>query len=244
MKDNSYLWNDVKPRYVDGARWSGYGIINKFEITLGDYNPRGWMPGIPDKIIQDFSNHGDMILDQFVGGGTTLMEAVLLQRHAIGCDINDAGTHLSRELVRLTLEAEGIYVRKRDARRLSGIGDESIDLICTQPPYLDVVKFSTGIKGDMSLMSQDEYMASMSRVAFESYRVLKKGRYCVIMIGDIMKNNCIVPLGVSTSNSFVNAGFKLKSVTINRKQARCDDLFEADPYCIVPREYLMIFNKK
>lgn len=38
--------------------------------------------------IEEFSKPGDIILDPFMGGGTTLVEAMALGRHAIGTDIN------------------------------------------------------------------------------------------------------------------------------------------------------------
>ncbi len=38
--------------------------------------------------IEEFSKPGDIILDPFMGGGTTLVEAMIAGRHAIGTDIN------------------------------------------------------------------------------------------------------------------------------------------------------------
>lgn len=242
MENNSAMWKGVIPEYIDGAAWSGYNGKNPWEISDGDYRPAGWVPRIPSEIIGSFSRRDDMVLDQFVGGGTTLMEALTLHRKAIGCDINGTATYISRELIRLTLEAENIYIRKKDARKLYGIADESVDLICTQPPYLDGVKFSKTIKEDMSLMTLDDFFLSMDRAAKESFRVLKRGRYCVIMIGDIKSQNCIVPLGIGTANSFMKAGFELKEVIINRKGTALGDRDTHGIY-LVPREYLMVFIK-
>lgn len=235
-------WRDINPVYVEGKKWSIYDFDERFEATRGDYRSRGWLPRVPGKIISDFSNEGDMVLDQFVGGGITLLEALELNRKAIGCDINDDATYLSRELIRMTLEAKNIYVRKRDARKLYGIDSNSIDLICTQPPYHDYERFSAGLKGDMSLMPLDEYMKAMEAVARESYRVLKKGRYCVIMMGDIRKQGCIIPLGPGVANAFVSSGFKLKSVIINKRQLSEKELKDNTSPAVL-REYLMLFNK-
>lgn len=70
-----------------------------------------------------------MILDQFVGGGTTLIEAIIHNRKAIGCDINSDATYLSKEITKLTLECVRKKTYIKDARRLYGTDDESIDLI-------------------------------------------------------------------------------------------------------------------
>ena len=47
-----------------------------------------WSPYIPRNIILRYSQEGDLILDQFAGGGTTLVEAKLLNRNIIGVDVN------------------------------------------------------------------------------------------------------------------------------------------------------------
>jgi hypothetical protein len=45
--------------------------------------------------IQAFTAPGDMVLDPFVGGGTTLVEALALGRHSIGVDISTLATFIS-----------------------------------------------------------------------------------------------------------------------------------------------------
>ena len=47
-----------------------------------------WSPYIPRNVILRYSQEGDLILDQFAGGGTTLVEAKLLNRSIIGVDVN------------------------------------------------------------------------------------------------------------------------------------------------------------
>ncbi|MGI5880364.1 MAG: TRM11 family SAM-dependent methyltransferase [Syntrophomonadaceae bacterium] len=60
-------------------------------------NYRGnWSPYIPRNIIQRYSAEGDVVLDQFVGSGTTLVETRLLKRRGIGIDINPSALDLAR----------------------------------------------------------------------------------------------------------------------------------------------------
>ena len=84
------------------------------------------------------------MLDQFAGGGTTLVEAKLLNRDIIGVDINDVALERCREKIDFDYEpATGkVYIKKGDARNLEFIPDESIDLICTHPPYANIIKYS------------------------------------------------------------------------------------------------------
>ena len=63
--------------------------------TLHPY-PARFIPQIPRRAILEFSNPGDMVLDPFSGGGTTVLEAILACRNAIGVD-NNAVAHLIAE---------------------------------------------------------------------------------------------------------------------------------------------------
>lgn len=67
-----------------------------------------------------YSNEGDLVLDQFAGGGTTLVETKLLNRDIIGVDVNDEALNRCKEKVNFEHEgANGkVFIRKGDARDL------------------------------------------------------------------------------------------------------------------------------
>ena len=45
-------------------------------------------PQLPRFFIEQLTSEGDTVLDPFMGRGTTLVEAILMNRFAVGCDIN------------------------------------------------------------------------------------------------------------------------------------------------------------
>ncbi|MFZ0511534.1 MAG: DNA methyltransferase [Candidatus Nitrosopolaris sp.] len=55
-----------------------------------------YIPQIPNRLISTFSEKNDVILDNFVGSGTTLVESKVLGRHAIGIDINPLACLISK----------------------------------------------------------------------------------------------------------------------------------------------------
>ena len=153
-----------------------------------------WSPYIPRNIILRYSGEGDLVLDQFAGGGTTLVEAKLLNRDIIGVDVNDAALRRCREKTAFDIEsAKGkVYIKKGDARNLDFIPDDSIDLICTHPPYADIIKYSDDIDGDLSHLKYKEFLATIEKVANECYRVqgdesLKIDDICVYNIRSAKK---------------------------------------------------------
>ena len=56
-----------------------------------------WSPYVPRNLILRYSNPGDWILDQFMGSGTTMVEAKLLNRNAYGIDINSHAVSIAKE---------------------------------------------------------------------------------------------------------------------------------------------------
>lgn len=61
------------------------------------YNyPARFSPLFAREAIKIFTNPGDLILDPFMGGGTTLVEANLAERHAIGFDISSLAYFISK----------------------------------------------------------------------------------------------------------------------------------------------------
>jgi len=59
----------------------------RFSHGLHKY-PAKFFPELPRWLIQKYSKPGDVILDPFMGSGTTNVEAMLLSRHSVGIDID------------------------------------------------------------------------------------------------------------------------------------------------------------
>lgn len=221
----------------------------------GDYRGN-WSPYIPRNIILKYSKPGDVVLDYFVGGGTTAIEAKLLGRRCIALDINPSAVALTRRNLAFTPPMVSLFetecyepeVRVGDARHLDGIEDESIDLICAHPPYAGIIKYSTGIEGDLSDLDVPEFLNAMRRVAEESYRVLKPGGICAILIGDARRARRVVPIGFETIRTFLDAGFQLKELVIKR-QHNCKTTgfwyhrSIAHNFLLLAHEYLPVFEK-
>lgn len=183
----------------------------------GNY-PGNWSPYVPRNLILKYSEEGDLILDQFVGGGTTLIEAKLLNRNCIGVDVNIKSLERCQEKTDFEYSNSGsVYLRHRDARDLDFIPNEGIDFICTHPPYADIIKYSRDNVHDLSLLSYRDFILELTAVAKEAFRVLKFGKYCAVLIGDIRKKGMIIPLGFHTIQAFCSSGFSLKEVIIKEQ---------------------------
>ena len=198
-------------------------------------------------LILRYSNPGEWVLDQFMGSGTTLVEAKLLNRHAVGIDINPQSVSISETNLQFQCETSSkIFTRNGNATDLHFIKDSRIDFICTHPPYANIIKYSKGIEGDISLHGVESFLNEMNKVANEAYRVLKKGKMCAVMIGDVRKYGKVIPLGFRMMECFLRAGFTNKEIIIKEQHnCRYTDYWEKqnNNFLILAHEYIFVFQK-
>ena len=193
-----------------------------------------------------------MLLDQFSGGGTTLVEAKLLNRNIIGVDVNDTALDRCREKTSFIHEgASGnVEIRKGDARRLDFIPDGSIDLICTHPPYADIIHYSENmeIPEDLSNFAVNDFVREMKQVASECYRVLKKGKFCAVLMGDTRQKGHIIPMSFEVMKVFESAGFRTKEIIIKEQHnCKATGYWKTNSvkynFLLIAHEYLFVFKK-
>ena len=217
------------------------------------HNPQyrgNWPPQVARNIIELYSSPGDIVLDPMVGGGTTPVECKLLERNSISVDINPDAARIT--LDRLDFDASSsdtnhqVYVG--DVRNLDLLEDESIDLIATHPPYVNIIHYAPLVRGDLSGISDYKLFFKEFRKAIsEMFRVLKPGRYCAVMIGDTHSSSHFVPFSTHMMLDFLATGFILKEDII-KKEWNCEsDRYlnkygDAD-FLLTMHEHIFVFRK-
>ncbi|MDG6929827.1 MAG: hypothetical protein JRN10_01065 [Nitrososphaerota archaeon] len=259
------------------------GSINKWEpvdfklerTTVWDFHKRGnwavhdskyrgnWPPQIPRNLILKYTTKDDIVVDPFVGGGTTLIESWLLGRRSIGIDINPIAIRISKgkvqqmykhnstSLVDDDLQKKPMVI-KGDSRKLetilqqNGIEKGAIGLFCVHPPYMDSLKYSNR-DGDLSLYSNEtDFLIHLEEIAAQIIRLLKNGGICAVLIGDVRKHGKFIPLGVDTLKLFQKSGLDLLDVIIKIQRHDFSTEFYLNNKQIsyaLAHEYLLIFKK-
>ncbi len=227
-----------------------WSFPNRGNWATHDAKYRGnWSPYIPRNLILRYSSEGDLVLDQFIGGGTTLVEAKLLNRNIIGVDVNPTALERCREKINFEWVGENkVYIKQGDARNLDFIPDASVDFICTHPPYADIIHYSDGIDGDLSNLGVKDFLVQMETVASECFRVLKSGKFCAILMGDTRKKGHVIPMSFDVMKIFENASFKLKEIIIKEQHnCKATGFWKTNSlkynFLLLAHEYLFIFKK-
>jgi DNA modification methylase len=224
----------------------------------GEYRGN-FSPYIPRNIILRYSCAAELVLDMFCGAGTTAIEAKLLGRRCVASDINKKAIELARDNLNFEINLLPFPEEQRkryfepellvkDARDLSWLANDSVDLICTHPPYANIIQYTDNKTEDLSFLDVGEFLEEMKKVAKECFRVLKPGRQCALLIGDTRRKKHVVPLGFWVINVFLEAGFYLRELIIKR-QHNCKTTgfwYEKsikNNFLLLAHEYLPVFEK-
>src|SRR6266852_1394429 len=83
MNINSHLRSRL--RNID---WDFPGSLSESPFSAIHWHPARFASQVPASLIGLLSQPGDLVLDPFMGSGTTLVEAQRLGRRSIGIDLN------------------------------------------------------------------------------------------------------------------------------------------------------------
>ena len=230
----------VKVNDLDPAKWREYEREGLQFFSIWDTperDPFGWTVksihgncpvDIPRQCIWRFSRKGEVVLDPFVGSGTTLVACARMRRIGIGIEINPNIAKIAMENLSYTTMDEELneWLRKQrvivgDARDLKSLGieDESIDLVFAHPPYWNLIDYGAEygrVEGDLSVApTLEDFLRGMEECLKEIKRVLKPGRFLCILIGDaFLKGGKVVPLDYYITDLALKLGFEFYSKVI------------------------------
>lgn len=219
----------------------------KWATHKGDYRGN-CSPQVPRNLILKYTKENDIVLDPFCGSGTTMIECKLLNRKGIGIDVNIEALKLAKR--RLDFNYKTVYepklIKASSTNLQKIIPDDKIDFIFAHPPYADIIKYSKDIVEDISRLNLREFLNQMNLFSKECFRVLKKGKFCSILIGDIRKNKNVIPLGFYIMNIFIQTGFTLKEIII-KEQHNCTmtDYWKNNniDFYLLAHEYVFVLKK-
>lgn len=260
---------------LDGQTWTKYSIsiwsdIKKTpdEVALG--HPAIFPVELPRRLLRCFTSSEDnVVLDPFVGLGSTILAAEELGKTGIGLDIypnfiQKAEQRLAQ--LRLPGSETQLLTNPRghfyclDARNLTRVVPiNSVDIVITSPPYWDIHlqertadRKATRPYGDSQadlgrIRNYQEFLETL-RDAFEPvYRVLKPGKYCIVVVMDIRKKNKLYPFHSDMVSVMRDIGFLYDDLIIWDRRHEYSNMRPLGyPYRFrinKAHEYILIFQK-
>lgn len=100
----------------------------------------------------------------------------------------------------------------------------------------------------MSLLKVKDFLEEMKKVAAESYRVLKKDKFCAVLMGDTRQKGHMITMSFDVMRIFEKAGFKLKELIIKEQHnCKATGYWKKNSvkynFLLIAHEYLFIFKK-
>jgi DNA modification methylase len=191
------------------------------------------------RCIELFSHQGELIVDPFMGSGTTLVAARDVSRNAVGFDIHPDYIALTQERLRqdsLFTNTQQIPVLD-DARHIKRyFEEESIACLVTSPPYANLLnrerlnKSRRGVERkneqykkveqysqqpeDLGILDLDAYSKAMAEIFADMLPLLKKKGHCVINVPDMWWENKRITIHVSVIEALRSVGYELRNTII------------------------------
>jgi len=177
---------------------------------------------VPRNAILRFTRPYELVLDPFVGYGTTLVECLRLGRHGIGVEVEPKVAEVARRRVAEEPNPYGVKAevivddsRKVDFKKvLEERGFRVADLVIAHPPYHDIIKYGGSPANLCNAPSVREFLRGYGEVLDNVLKVLKPRGYYVLVIGDKYEDGEWVPLGFYTMSETLRRGLKLKAICV------------------------------
>jgi DNA modification methylase len=143
-------------------------------------------------VIGHASEPGDLVLDPFVGYGTTVAVAERMGRRGIGIELIQE--HF--EIARRRCAGRGRLIHG-DARELSRLVKEPVGLVLTSPPYMAAVDHPenplTGYATDDA--DYDGYLRALGEIFGQAAGLLRPGGQLVVNVGNVIgTDGTVTPL--------------------------------------------------
>jgi hypothetical protein len=193
-------------------RWKEYTTIKTDSLWIiekrdnsGAHSGGYWgnfVPQIPQQFIARYTKKGDWILDPFLGSGTTLIECKKMGRNGIGIELlSEVAERATKSIQTETNKYEtntkvlvGDCTNYDFKSELANLGIESVQLLMMHPPYWDIIKFSQDERDLSNSKTLNIFIERLGQAVKNTYPILQKGRYLVLVIGDKYQKGEWIPL--------------------------------------------------
>jgi len=211
------------------------------DIRDKDVHPAVFPIALPKKCIELFTHKGELVLDPFLGIGTTLIAARDLERNAVGFDLKReyvtyAKNRLGQLEINIVDKAKQIAVCDDAINIPEYLDKNTISLVVTSPPYANMLnhaRLNKSIRGDLrankhykkvqqyssnprdlGTMMPKEYAKALGEIFKGILPLLKPKAHCVINVNDLWENNRRYPTHSYIIEEMQKVGYEIRNIII------------------------------
>ncbi len=250
-QDYDDIWTDSLWDIPSRARGDGHAL---------EYHGN-FVPQIATQSFLRFTRQGEVVVDLFLGSGTSAVEALRLGRRCIGVELRpelaerltERFAHAPEQIRVICGDSAAPETREAIRGALTGWEAEAADLVMLHPPYGDIIRFSDSPACLSNAATTAEFLDRFREVAATGWHLLRPGRFAVLVIGDAYRNGELVPLGFECMRVMRELGFRARSIVVKNivgnevGKGRTNNLWRyralRSGFYVFKHEYVMFFDR-
>ena len=216
-------------------------FYEKRDIRDKNIHPAVFPIALPRKCIELFTHKGELVIDPFLGIGTTLIAARDLDRNAVGFDLSKkyisfSKKRLAQSKLNFGSETKQVAIRDDALNIPKYLEKETVALSVTSPPYANMLnhrRLNKSIRGDLrenehylkvqqysnnprdlGTMRPKEYTKALAEIYKGILPLLKPRAHCIINVNDLWENNQRYPTHSYIIEALEKVGYKLRNIII------------------------------
>ena len=248
--------------------WNQKGLgVNNPDTKIERQHPAPFSFTDVSRLIKFFTKKDNVVLDPFLGVGSTLKACALEKRKGIGIELNPFFVKLSKQRLKNETDNKNFKdqeIIKGDSRdQILKIKSNSIDFVVTSPPYWnilkkidhkvkqerlakDLMKDYGNMKKDLSnISSYETFLKELMIIFKQCFRVLKDGKYISVIVSDFRNKSKYHMFHADLMNRLELEGFESKGLTVLYQRHK--RIFPYGyPYAFVPNihnQFILILQK-
>ncbi len=190
------------------------------------------------RLIRFFTKRGGVVLDPFVGVGSTLKACALEGRAGIGFELNPKYAKLAKERLRtevrdLWATADSQEVRVGDARTLvRELLENSLDFVVTSPPYWNILhkedhkakqervvhdldtRYGDHRQDLGNIPKYETFLSELARILGLCGRALKPKKYMAVIVSDFRDKSRFVLFHADLAHALESYGFETRGLSV------------------------------
>lgn len=222
----------------------GMVTIQPFYYTGRDIRDKNVHPAVfpislPSHFINLLTHEGELVLDPFVGIGTTLVAAQDLNRNAVGFDLSEKYINIAKNRLsqsRLDSQTQQLAIID-DAHKIPEyLDEETVSLCITSPPYANMLnrpRLNKSIRGDLrdngqylkiqqysddprdlGTMNHEKYSKALEEIYSGILPLMKPKAHCIINVNDVWWKNKRFITHIYVIEALQKAGFEFRNTFI------------------------------
>jgi len=209
------------------------------DIRDKNVHPAVFPIALAKRVIEQFTHKGELVIDPFVGSGTTLLAAQDLDRNAVGFDLKQEYVDLANS--RVATPPADCHCKQLavcdDARNIvNRIPPHTVKLAFMSPPYANILNRERKNKSrrgdlrendqfgkveqysqdprDLGTLFADDFEKAISEIFIEMMPVFEEKAHILINITDAWIDSKRVPLHINIVNAMRAAGYEFRNTII------------------------------